>query len=56
MLFISTDHCIGVFLDVSDTMSVPPSVRMPATVLQSRYESLIATITSEKKNSSIYAA
>ncbi|CAI9596381.1 unnamed protein product, partial [Staurois parvus] len=32
MLFISTDHCIGVTGDVSDTKSVPPSVRMPAAV------------------------
>ncbi|CAI9541506.1 unnamed protein product [Staurois parvus] len=33
VLFISTDHCTGVTGDVSDTKSVPPSVRMPATVL-----------------------
>ncbi|CAI9591844.1 unnamed protein product [Staurois parvus] len=33
VLFISTDHCIGVTGDVSDTKSVPPSVRMPAVVL-----------------------
>ncbi|CAI9595737.1 unnamed protein product [Staurois parvus] len=33
VLFISTDHCIGVTGDVSDTNSVPPSVRMPAAVL-----------------------
>ncbi|CAI9614085.1 unnamed protein product [Staurois parvus] len=33
VLFFSTDHCIGVTGDVSDTRSVPPSVRMPATVL-----------------------
>ncbi|CAI9583734.1 unnamed protein product [Staurois parvus] len=26
VLFISTDHCIGVTGDVSDTKSVPPSV------------------------------
>ncbi|CAI9545284.1 unnamed protein product [Staurois parvus] len=32
VLFISTDHCIGVTGDVSDTKSVPPSVRMPAAV------------------------
>ncbi|CAI9542601.1 unnamed protein product, partial [Staurois parvus] len=32
MRFISTDHCIGVTGDVSDTKSVPPSVRMPAAV------------------------
>ncbi|CAI9621243.1 unnamed protein product [Staurois parvus] len=32
VLFISTDHYIGVTGDVSDTQSVPPSVRMPATV------------------------
>ncbi|CAI9619823.1 unnamed protein product, partial [Staurois parvus] len=25
VLFISTDHCIGVTGDVSDTKSVPPS-------------------------------
>ncbi|CAI9619734.1 unnamed protein product, partial [Staurois parvus] len=30
--FFSTDHCIGVTGDVSDTKSVPPSVRMPAAV------------------------
>ncbi|CAI9546667.1 unnamed protein product, partial [Staurois parvus] len=29
VLFISTDHCIGVTGDVSDTRSVPPSVRSP---------------------------
>ncbi|CAI9544939.1 unnamed protein product [Staurois parvus] len=28
LLLISTDHCIGVTGDVSDTKSVPPSVRM----------------------------
>ncbi|CAI9598013.1 unnamed protein product [Staurois parvus] len=33
VLLISTDHCIGVIGDVSDTKSVPPSVRMPAAVL-----------------------
>ncbi|CAI9559679.1 unnamed protein product, partial [Staurois parvus] len=38
---------IGVTGDVSDTKSVPPSVRMPP---QSRYKSLIAAITSIKKN------
>ncbi|CAI9548631.1 unnamed protein product [Staurois parvus] len=32
MLLVSTDHCIGVTGDVSDTKSVPSSVRMPATV------------------------
>ncbi|CAI9544234.1 unnamed protein product [Staurois parvus] len=36
VLFISTDHCIGVTGDVSDTKSIPPppppSVRMPAAV------------------------
>ncbi|CAI9593188.1 unnamed protein product [Staurois parvus] len=32
VLFFSTDHCIGVTGDVSDTKSVPPSVKMPATV------------------------
>ncbi|CAI9593340.1 unnamed protein product, partial [Staurois parvus] len=32
VLFISTDHCIGVTGDVNDTKSVPPSVRMPAAV------------------------
>ncbi|CAI9573094.1 unnamed protein product [Staurois parvus] len=31
--FISTDHCIGVTGDVSDTKSVPPSVRIPDAVL-----------------------
>ncbi|CAI9535292.1 unnamed protein product, partial [Staurois parvus] len=34
LFFFSTDHCIGVPGDVSDTKSVPPSVRMPAAVLQ----------------------
>ncbi|CAI9580865.1 unnamed protein product, partial [Staurois parvus] len=38
--FFSTDHCIGVTGDVSDTKSVPPSVRMPTTVPQSCYKSL----------------
>ncbi|CAI9570039.1 unnamed protein product [Staurois parvus] len=33
VLFISTDHCIGVTGDVSDTKPVPPSVRIPATIL-----------------------
>ncbi|CAI9576598.1 unnamed protein product, partial [Staurois parvus] len=28
VLFISTDHCIGVTGDVSDTKSVPPSANM----------------------------
>ncbi|CAI9532386.1 unnamed protein product, partial [Staurois parvus] len=32
VFFFSTDHCIGVTGDVSDTKSVPPSVRMPAAV------------------------
>ncbi|CAI9548017.1 unnamed protein product [Staurois parvus] len=32
VLFISTDHCIGVTGDLSDTKSVPPSARMPAAV------------------------
>ncbi|CAI9561371.1 unnamed protein product, partial [Staurois parvus] len=32
VLFFSTDHCIGVTGDISDTKSVPPNVRMPATV------------------------
>ncbi|CAI9585641.1 unnamed protein product [Staurois parvus] len=32
VLFISTDHCIGVTGDIKDTKSVPPSVRMPAAV------------------------
>ncbi|CAI9623184.1 unnamed protein product, partial [Staurois parvus] len=32
VLLISMDHCIGVTGDVSDTKSVPPSVRMPAAV------------------------
>ncbi|CAI9562604.1 unnamed protein product, partial [Staurois parvus] len=40
VLFISIDHCIGVTGDVSDTKSVPSSVRMPAAVLQSRYNLL----------------
>ncbi|CAI9574166.1 unnamed protein product, partial [Staurois parvus] len=34
VLFISTDHCIGVTGDVSDTNTVPPIVRMSTTVLQ----------------------
>ncbi|CAI9619972.1 unnamed protein product [Staurois parvus] len=42
--FISTDHCIGVTGDVSDTKSVPPSARMPAAVPQSHYKSLIAPL------------
>ncbi|CAI9594672.1 unnamed protein product, partial [Staurois parvus] len=54
VLFISTDQCIGATGDVSDIKSVLPSVRMPAAVPQSRYKLLIATITSKKKNSSIY--
>ncbi|CAI9576921.1 unnamed protein product, partial [Staurois parvus] len=29
LFFFSTDHCIGVPGDVSDTKSVPPSVRRP---------------------------
>ncbi|CAI9597792.1 unnamed protein product, partial [Staurois parvus] len=33
VLFVSTDHCTGITGDVSDTKSVPPSVRMPAAVL-----------------------
>ncbi|CAI9592929.1 unnamed protein product, partial [Staurois parvus] len=39
VLFISTDHCIGVTGDVSDTKSVPlpPLSECP---LQSRYKSL----------------
>ncbi|CAI9615147.1 unnamed protein product, partial [Staurois parvus] len=32
VLFISTDHCIGVTGDVSDTKSVLPSVRMSTAV------------------------
>ncbi|CAI9572573.1 unnamed protein product, partial [Staurois parvus] len=32
VLLISTDHCIGVTVDVSDTKSVPPSVRTPVAV------------------------
>ncbi|CAI9621011.1 unnamed protein product, partial [Staurois parvus] len=28
--FISTDYCVGVTGDGSDTKSVPPSVRMPS--------------------------
>ncbi|CAI9595339.1 unnamed protein product, partial [Staurois parvus] len=37
VLFFSTDHCIGVTGGVSDTKSVPPSVRMCRAVPQSRY-------------------
>ncbi|CAI9563522.1 unnamed protein product, partial [Staurois parvus] len=37
VLFISTDHCIGVTGDVSDTKSVPPVSECPP---QSRYKSL----------------
>ncbi|CAI9571705.1 unnamed protein product, partial [Staurois parvus] len=33
VLFFSTDHCIGVIGDVSDTKSVPPSARMSSAVL-----------------------
>ncbi|CAI9534854.1 unnamed protein product [Staurois parvus] len=54
--FFSTDHCIGVTGDVRDTKSVPPPVsECPP---QSRYKSLIATITNknEKKNPSIHTA
>ncbi|CAI9564679.1 unnamed protein product, partial [Staurois parvus] len=40
LFFFSTDHCIGVTGDSSDTKSVLPSVRMPATVPQSCYNSL----------------
>ncbi|CAI9583263.1 unnamed protein product [Staurois parvus] len=47
VLFISTDHCIGVTGDVSDTKSVPPQCQNAP--LQSRYKSLIAAITSKKK-------
>ncbi|CAI9545944.1 unnamed protein product [Staurois parvus] len=32
VLFIITDHCIGVTRDVSETKSVPPSVRMSTAV------------------------
>ncbi|CAI9577093.1 unnamed protein product, partial [Staurois parvus] len=32
LFFFSTDHCIGVTGDVSDTKSVPPSVRMSTAV------------------------
>ncbi|CAI9620341.1 unnamed protein product [Staurois parvus] len=32
VLFISTDHCIGVTGDVNGTKLVPPSVRMPTAV------------------------
>ncbi|CAI9578000.1 unnamed protein product, partial [Staurois parvus] len=32
VLFFSTDHCIGVTGEVSDTKSVPPSLRMPTAV------------------------
>ncbi|CAI9575252.1 unnamed protein product, partial [Staurois parvus] len=49
VLSFSTDHCIGVTGDVSDTKSVPLSVRMPATVPQSHYNSLIAANTSKNK-------
>ncbi|CAI9591230.1 unnamed protein product, partial [Staurois parvus] len=42
VLFISTDHCIGVTGDVSDNYSVPPSARRSP-----RYKSLIAAITSK---------
>ncbi|CAI9561206.1 unnamed protein product, partial [Staurois parvus] len=57
VLFVSTDHCIGVTGDFSDIKSVPPSVRMPTVVPQSHYKLLIATITSKKKISiSIYSA
>ncbi|CAI9578807.1 unnamed protein product [Staurois parvus] len=45
VLYFSTDHCIGVTGDVSDTKSVPSSVRMPTTVQQL----LITAITSKKK-------
>ncbi|CAI9535905.1 unnamed protein product [Staurois parvus] len=51
VLFISTDHCIGVAGDVSDTKLVPPSVRIP---LQSRYKPLIAAITSNNKTKTIH--
>ncbi|CAI9585117.1 unnamed protein product, partial [Staurois parvus] len=37
VFFISTYHYIGVTEDVSDTKSIPPSVRCPP---QSRYKSL----------------
>ncbi|CAI9579457.1 unnamed protein product, partial [Staurois parvus] len=56
MLFISTDHCIGVTGDVSDTKSVALSVKMPATVRKYRYKSLITLVVKKKKNSSIYTA
>ncbi|CAI9623287.1 unnamed protein product, partial [Staurois parvus] len=38
VLFISTDHCIGVTGDVSDTKSVPP--QLSECTPQSRYKSL----------------
>ncbi|CAI9563339.1 unnamed protein product [Staurois parvus] len=53
VVFFSTDHCIGVTGDVSDTKSIPPSVRMPAAVPQSRYKLLIIVITSKKKKKTI---
>ncbi|CAI9585991.1 unnamed protein product, partial [Staurois parvus] len=37
VLYISTDHCIGVTGDVNDTKSVPSFVRMPTA---NRYKSL----------------
>ncbi|CAI9546533.1 unnamed protein product [Staurois parvus] len=54
VLFISTDHCIGVTGDVSYTKSVPPSVRMSTTVPQSCYKSLFAAITSKKIKIPVY--
>ncbi|CAI9586949.1 unnamed protein product [Staurois parvus] len=54
VLFISTDHCIGVTGDVSDTKSIPPSVRMPAADPQSCYKSLITTITRKKNYIIVY--
>ncbi|CAI9535901.1 unnamed protein product, partial [Staurois parvus] len=37
VIFISTDHCIGVTEDVSDTESVPPPPPVSECPLQSRY-------------------
>ncbi|CAI9535814.1 unnamed protein product, partial [Staurois parvus] len=47
VLFITTDHCIGVTGDVSDMIvSSPPVSECPP---QSHYKSLITAITSIKK-------
>ncbi|CAI9564436.1 unnamed protein product, partial [Staurois parvus] len=45
VLFISTDHCIGVTGDASDSQFPPVSECPP----QSHYKSLITAITSKKK-------